>query len=136
MSNSTQEDASAVPAGLPRRTEDGPAKLRMKADAAQRAAIAAELQAALDGPFAASRAAARDLITDGTATVLITNAQAQSPAASQLSQAAEDKGLDKKHAVINVNETPDNGQSYFDYLDNTVSALEKATGSTDGDAAK
>lgn len=69
MSNSTQEDAAtgaaaSVPAGLPRRTTDGPAKLRMKADAAQRAAIAAELQAALDGPYAASRAAARDLITD------------------------------------------------------------------------
>ncbi|HCT14733.1 MAG TPA: hypothetical protein DIW82_08085, partial [Corynebacterium nuruki] len=72
MSNSTQEDAAtgaaasaaaaSVPAGLPRRTTDGPAKLRMKADAAQRAAIAAELQAALDGPYAASRAAARDLI--------------------------------------------------------------------------
>ena len=87
-------------------------------------------------PSAADISAARDLITDGTATVLITNAQAQSPAASQLSQAAKDKGLDRKHAVINVNETPDNGQSYFDYLDNTVSALEKATGSTDGDAAK
>jgi zinc/manganese transport system substrate-binding protein len=87
-------------------------------------------------PSAADISAARDLITDGTATVLITNAQAQSPAASQLSQAAEVKGLDKKHAGINVNVTPDNGQSYFDYLDNTVSALEKATGSTDGDAAK
>lgn len=78
-------------------------------------------------PSAADISAARDLITDGTATVLITNAQSQSPAASQLSQAAEDKGLDKDNAVINVNESPDNGQTYFDYLDNTVSALEKAT---------
>jgi zinc/manganese transport system substrate-binding protein len=86
--------------------------------------------AALDEsePSAADISAARDLITDGKATILITNAQSQSPAASQLSQAAKDKGLDKDNGVINVNETPDNGQTYFDYLDNTVSSLEKATG--------
>jgi acyl-CoA oxidase len=61
--NTTGATSDALPAGLPRRT-DGPERLRMKADAAQRAAIAAELRATLDGPYAASRDAARDLIED------------------------------------------------------------------------
>lgn len=78
-------------------------------------------------PSAADLSAARDLVTDGTVDILITNAQAQTPASTQLVDAAKDKGLTDRHAVINVNESPDNGQSYFDYLDNVVSALEKAT---------
>jgi len=78
-------------------------------------------------PAAADLAAARNLVTDGTVKVLITNTQSQTPASSQLLDAAKDKGLSEKNAVINVNESPDNGQSYFDYLDAVVSSLEKAT---------
>lgn len=78
-------------------------------------------------PSAADLAAARDLVSDGTVNVLITNAQAETAAAGQLTDAAKDKGLTKKDAVVNVNESPDNGQSYVDYLDALVSSLEKAT---------
>ncbi|WP_297006551.1 metal ABC transporter solute-binding protein, Zn/Mn family [uncultured Corynebacterium sp.] len=78
-------------------------------------------------PSAADLATARGLITDGTVDVLITNAQAETAAAGQLTDAARDKGLTDRDAVVNVNESPDNGQSYVDYLDNLVGALEKAT---------
>lgn len=89
-------------------------------------------------PSAADLASARDLIDDGTVDVLVTNNQAQTPASTRLTEAAKDKGLYRKDAVVNVNESPDNGQSYFDYLDALVSGLEKATGvdtdDTDTDA--
>lgn len=78
-------------------------------------------------PSAADLSAARDLITDGTVNILITNVQAETPAAQQLNDAAKDKGLGDRNAIINVNETPDAGQDYFDYLSNVVNALEKAT---------
>ena len=84
-------------------------------------------------PSAADLAAARDLIADGTVDVLVTNNQAQTPASTRLTEAAKDKGLYRKDAVVNVNESPDNGQDYFGYLDALVTALEKATG-TDTDA--
>ncbi|WP_291474363.1 acyl-CoA dehydrogenase family protein [Corynebacterium sp.] len=48
--------------GLTRRDGDTPEKLRALADDAQRAAVAAELKAALDGPYAEARDAARALI--------------------------------------------------------------------------
>ncbi|AWT26974.1 Manganese ABC transporter substrate-binding lipoprotein [Corynebacterium provencense] len=79
-------------------------------------------------PSAADLTAARDLISDGTVDILVTNTQAQTPAATRLVEAAQDKGLPDRDAVVNVNESPDNGQTYFDYLDNVVTALEKAAG--------
>ena len=48
--------------GLTRRDGDTPEKLRALADDAQRAAVAAELKAALDGPYAEARDTARALI--------------------------------------------------------------------------
>lgn len=84
-------------------------------------------------PSAADLSAARDLITDGKTDILITNAQSQTPASTQLTTAAKDKDFSDRDAIVNVNESPDDGQSYFDYLDNVVSSLEKATG-VDSDA--
>lgn len=81
-------------------------------------------------PSAADLAAARELITDGSVDVLITNAQSQTPASNRLTDAAKDEGLYKRNAVINVNESPNNDQTYFDYLDNVITALEKATDTT------
>lgn len=81
-------------------------------------------------PSAADLAAARGLVADGGVDVLVTNAQSQTAASSQLVTAAKDAGLPAKDAVVNVNESPDNGQSYMDYLDTVITGLEKATGAT------
>ena len=83
-------------------------------------------------PSAADLAAARDLVVDGGVDVLVTNSQSQTAGSTQLVNAAEDAGLTKIDAVINVNESPDNNQSYMDYLDKVVSDLEKATEKTAG----
>ncbi|HJD50181.1 MAG TPA: zinc ABC transporter substrate-binding protein, partial [Candidatus Corynebacterium intestinavium] len=64
-------------------------------------------------PSAADLAAAKKLITDGKLDVLITNEQAQTPATEELTKAAKDKNV----ATVNVNETPDRGTTYFDYVD-------------------
>lgn len=73
-------------------------------------------------PSAADIAATRQLIANGKADILITNTQAQTPAAKQLIAAATKRGI----AIININETPDEGQSYFDYVEAVLSALEAA----------
>jgi zinc/manganese transport system substrate-binding protein len=83
-------------------------------------------------PSAADLAAARDLVADGGVDVLVTNSQSQTAGSTQLVNAAEDAGLTKIDAVINVNESPDNNQSYMDYLDKVVSDLEKAIEKTAG----
>ncbi|WP_459612673.1 metal ABC transporter solute-binding protein, Zn/Mn family [Corynebacterium urogenitale] len=81
-------------------------------------AIASEAE-----PSAADIAAAQKVINDGDVQVLITNEQSQTPASQELIRAAKDKDV----AVINVNETPDSGDSYFDYVDKFLSELETAT---------
>ena len=73
-------------------------------------------------PSAADLAAAKKLITDGKLDVLITNEQAQTPAAEELTKAAKDKDV----ATVNVNETPDRGTTYFDYVDDILKQLENA----------
>ncbi|HEY4599557.1 metal ABC transporter solute-binding protein, Zn/Mn family [Corynebacterium sp.] len=73
-------------------------------------------------PSAADLAAAKKLITDGKLDVLITNEQAQTPAAEELTKAAKDKNV----ATVNVNETPDRGTTYFDYVDDILKQLENA----------
>ena len=81
-------------------------------------AIASEAE-----PAAADIAAAQKIINDGGAQILITNEQSQTPASQELIRAAKDKNV----AVINVNETPDSGDTYFDYVDKFLSELETAT---------
>lgn len=73
-------------------------------------------------PSAADLAAAKKLITDGKLDVLITNEQAQTPASEELTKAAKDKNV----ATVNVNETPDRGTTYFDYVDDILKQLENA----------
>ena len=73
-------------------------------------------------PSAADLAAAKKLITDGKLDVLINNEQAQTPAAEELTKAAKDKDV----ATVNVNETPDRGTTYFDYVDDILKQLEDA----------
>ena len=73
-------------------------------------------------PSAADLAAAKKLITDGKLDVLITNEQAQTPATEELTKAAKDKNV----ATVNVNETPDRGTTYFDYVDDILKQLENA----------
>lgn len=73
-------------------------------------------------PSAADLAAAKKLITDGKLDVLITNEQAQTPATEELTKAAKDKNV----ATVNVNETPDRGTTYFDYVDDILKQLEDA----------
>ncbi len=73
-------------------------------------------------PSAADLAAAKKLITDGKLDVLITNEQAQTPAAEELTKAAKDKDV----ATVNLNETPDRGTTYFDYVDDILKQLEDA----------
>lgn len=73
-------------------------------------------------PSAADLAATRELITNGQANILITNEQAETPAASQLIDAAKSKGT----KIVNINETPDEGQSYFDYASGFIERLEDA----------
>ncbi len=74
-------------------------------------------------PSAADLAATRQLITDKKADILITNEQSETPAAEQLTDAAKEAGI----KVVNVNETPDEGQDYFEYADALVKQLEDAT---------
>ena len=74
-------------------------------------------------PSAADLAATRQLITDKKADILITNEQSETPAASQLTEAAKEAGI----SVVNVNETPDEGQDYFEYADTLIKKLEDAT---------
>ncbi|MDK8510006.1 zinc ABC transporter substrate-binding protein [Corynebacterium bovis] len=70
-------------------------------------------------PSAADIDAARRLIEDGTVTVLVTNRQSESPAAAQLTKAAEARGV----RIVNVNETPDEGQDYFGYVGAVLDGL-------------
>lgn len=74
-------------------------------------------------PSAADLAATRQLITDKKADILITNEQSETPAAEQLTDAAKEAGI----KVVNVNETPDEGQDYFEYADALIKQLEEAT---------
>lgn len=74
-------------------------------------------------PSAADVAATRQLIENGDVDVLITNEQAQTPVAQQLTKAAKDKGV----PIVNVNETPDRDSDYFGYIDAFLNDLEKAT---------
>lgn len=74
-------------------------------------------------PSAADLAATRQLITDKKADILITNEQSETSAASQLTEAAKEAGI----KVVNVNETPDEGQDYFEYADSLIKQLEDAT---------
>lgn len=74
-------------------------------------------------PSAADLAATRQLIKDKKADILITNEQSETPAASQLTEAAKEAGI----KVVNVNETPDEGQDYFEYADALIKQLEDAT---------
>lgn len=74
-------------------------------------------------PSAADLAATRQLITDKKADILITNEQSETPAAEQLTDAAKEAGI----KVVNVNETPDEGQDYFEYAYALVKQLEDAT---------
>lgn len=83
-------------------------------------------------PSAGDLASTRDLITtkdskDGRESkskvdILITNEQSQTPAAEQLVSAAKDSGV----AIVNINETPDQGDTYFDYVDKFLKQLEDA----------
>lgn len=73
-------------------------------------------------PSAADVAATRALIKDKKVDILITNEQAQTPAAEQLVKAAKDA----KIKIVNLNETPDQGDTYFDYVDNFITELEDA----------
>ena len=74
-------------------------------------------------PSAADLAATRQLITDKKADILITNEQSETSAAEQLTDAAKEAGI----KVVNVNETPDEGQDYFEYADALIKQLEEAT---------
>lgn len=73
-------------------------------------------------PAAADLAAAKKLITSGEIDVLITNEQAQTPAAEELVKAAEKGDI----TIVNVNETPEQGDTYFDYVDEILNQLEGA----------
>ncbi|RAV34986.1 metal ABC transporter solute-binding protein, Zn/Mn family [Corynebacterium heidelbergense] len=74
-------------------------------------------------PSAADVAEAVRIVRSGLADALITNQQAQTPAAQQLVDAAKSKGM----KLVNVNETPDQGSDYFAYMDKFISELENAT---------
>ncbi|MBC2681250.1 zinc ABC transporter solute-binding protein [Corynebacterium sp. 4HC-13] len=74
-------------------------------------------------PSAADIAAAQKVIKDGGVNVVITNQQSQSPASQELISAAKEKNV----SVVNINETPEPNQSYFDYVDAFLSSLEDAT---------
>ncbi|MGO1948491.1 MAG: metal ABC transporter solute-binding protein, Zn/Mn family [Mycobacteriaceae bacterium] len=73
-------------------------------------------------PSVADLSAARDLVTDGEVDALITNTQSESQAATQLTDAADDRDV----PVINVNETPDSDETYTGYVDGVISDLEDA----------
>lgn len=74
-------------------------------------------------PSAADIAATKELIDNGKVGILITNEQSQTPASAQLIDAAKAH----KVAVVNLNETPDEGQTYFEYANSFVDQLEEAT---------
>lgn len=74
-------------------------------------------------PSAADIAATKELIDNGKVGILITNEQSQTPASAQLIDAAKAH----KVAVVNLNETPDEGQTYFEYANSFVDKLEEAT---------
>lgn len=74
-------------------------------------------------PAAADIAAAREVLSSGDAQVLITNTQSETQATAQLIQAARDKGV----RIININEMPAEGESYFDYVNDAIEQLEDAT---------
>ncbi len=75
-------------------------------------------------PSVADLSEARDLVADGEADALITNEQSQTQAATQLSDAAEDKDV----PVVNLNETPGADEDYEDYVDSIITDLEDALG--------
>lgn len=72
-------------------------------------------------PSAADIAETQKLINDGKVDVLITNEQSHSAAANNLIKAAKDKNV----PIVNINETPGDGQDYFGYVDEVISKLEK-----------
>ncbi|MDO4927846.1 MAG: zinc ABC transporter substrate-binding protein [Corynebacterium sp.] len=74
-------------------------------------------------PAAADIAATRDVLKSGDAQVLITNTQSETQATAQLIQAARDEGV----AIVNINEMPAEGETYFDYANDAVDQLEDAT---------
>ncbi|KAB1503028.1 ABC transporter substrate-binding protein [Corynebacterium sp. 320] len=74
-------------------------------------------------PSAADVAEAQKLINDGKADILITNEQSHTAAANTLIEAAKSH----KTPIVNVNETPDNGQDYFGYVDTVINDLEEAS---------
>lgn len=74
-------------------------------------------------PSAADVAATKELIDNGKVGILITNEQSQTPASAQLIDAAKAH----KVAVVNLNETPNEGQTYFEYANSFVDKLEEAT---------
>lgn len=71
-------------------------------------------------PAAADLSKARDEITDGKVDVLISNRQSQAAASTELISTAEDEDV----PVVNINETPEPGQDYFDYVSTVVDDLE------------
>ena len=73
-------------------------------------------------PSAADVAAAQALIRDGKADILLSNEQSHTSAANTLIEAAKDKGV----PVVNINETPNSDQDYFDYVDGVLTDLEKS----------
>ena len=73
-------------------------------------------------PSTADLAAAKKLITDGKLDVLITNSGPRPRPPKELTKAAKDKNV----ATVNVNETPDRGTTYFDYVDDILKQLENA----------
>lgn len=73
-------------------------------------------------PSAADIAATQKLIEDGKVDILLTNEQSHSAASSTLISAAKEKDI----PIVNINESPETDQDYFDYVDAVISDLEKA----------
>lgn len=73
-------------------------------------------------PSASAVASAQQAITDGTVDVLITNEQSHTSAAGTLIDAARDNDV----PIVNVNETPDADQDYFEYVNQVLDELEAA----------
>lgn len=71
-------------------------------------------------PSAADLAEALRLVQE--AAVVITNEQSQAAASTELAREAKEH----KVPVVNINETPEIGESYFDYIDSALTDLEKA----------
>jgi len=83
----------------------------------------AEAVAKESEPSATDIAAAQKEIYDGHVDFLVTNTQSQTAASQELIRAAEEKNI----PVVNINETPDSGDDYFDYVNHFIKDLEKAT---------